>query len=101
MLNPENSRADNGRDCRYEIDATGLKCPMPLLKMKQALNKVRDGETLLIKVTDPASERDFKSYIQMTAHRLEMEIENDQFFYWITKQSVQKESDQKNQLEDD
>ena len=67
------------------VDARGLACPLPLLRMKQALNKAEPGETLLIKVTDPASERDFKSFIDMTEHSMRTSKENEVFLYWITK----------------
>jgi tRNA 2-thiouridine synthesizing protein A len=69
----------------YEIDATELNCPMPLLKMKQALNSANVGEVVMIKVTDSASQRDFNAFIEMTEHELEMEIQSGLFLYWITK----------------
>ena len=69
----------------YEIDATGLSCPMPLLKMKQALNLAKVGQVVLVKATDSASQRDFKSFIEMTEHELDMKIEPGLFLYWITK----------------
>ena len=70
---------------QYEVDATNLSCPMPLLKMKQALNKAQKGEVILVKVTDPASVRDFKAYIEMTNHNLDMKTDNNIIHYWITK----------------
>ena len=69
----------------YEVDATSLNCPMPLLKMKMALNKAEIGETILVKATDSASRRDFKAFINMTPHTLEIKVEEKLFFYWITK----------------
>ena len=40
--------------CDYdnEIDAIGLKCPMPILKCKKGLNSLEIGQTLRIKTTD-------------------------------------------------
>lgn len=70
---------------QHEVDATNLNCPMPLLKLKQALNQAKVGDTILIKVTDSASTRDFNSFINMTQHTLEMKIEDGLFLYWITK----------------
>lgn len=70
----------------HEIDATGLTCPLPLLKMKQALNAAKAGEIILVKATDPGSQRDFKAYIQMTKHQMTTEvIDNKEFVYIITK----------------
>ena len=42
------------------LDLSGLTCPMPLLKAKQALNRMPVGQVLMVTATDPASERDFQ-----------------------------------------
>ncbi len=69
-----------------ELDATGLQCPMPLLKAKLALNTLQIQQVLKVIATDPASERDFHSFVQQSRH----EIVNFQkvgvtFFFWIKK----------------
>ncbi len=69
----------------YEIDATDLSCPLPLLKMKQTLNRAKTGEVILVKATDSASQRDFEAYIQMTPHQLVQREKNGQFLFWISK----------------
>ena len=53
-----------------ELDLSGLKCPMPLLKAKQALNKMAAGELLRIIATDPGSVRDFEVFAQQSGHIL-------------------------------
>ncbi len=53
-----------------ELDLTGLTCPMPLLKTKQALNKLASGDIVRVVATDPASERDFKVFAQQSGNRL-------------------------------
>ena len=53
-----------------ELDLSGLTCPMPLLKTKQALNKVGAGTILKVLATDPASERDFKVFSEQSGIRL-------------------------------
>ena len=87
MSKPENKPVLQNvkRVADHFVDATNVNCPLPLLKMKQALNKAVKGEVVHVIVTDPASERDFKAYIEMTDHELEMSKENNQFLYWITK----------------
>ena len=69
----------------HEIDATGLTCPLPLLKMKQALNKASVGDIVLVRATDPASQRDFSAYIQMTNHQMEFKRVGNEFVYTIIK----------------
>ena len=53
-----------------EIDACGLTCPLPLLKAKQALNKMNSGEILEIWATDPGSVRDFEVFAEQSGHVL-------------------------------
>lgn len=53
-----------------ELDATGLECPLPLLKAKQQLNRLKSGDTLRVRTTDPASERDFQSFCDLSGNQL-------------------------------
>jgi len=52
------------------LDATGLNCPMPLLKAKLALNKLAPGGRLLVLATDPGSVRDFQVFCAQSGHAL-------------------------------
>ena len=53
-----------------ELDATGLDCPMPLLKAKRALNAMGSGERLRVLATDQGSVRDFRVFAEQSGHRL-------------------------------
>lgn len=55
---------------KLTIDATGLSCPLPLLKAKQGLNDIEPGEPLLLLASDPASERDVVAYTRLSQHFL-------------------------------
>jgi tRNA 2-thiouridine synthesizing protein A len=50
-----------------ELDATGLQCPMPLLKAKRALN---GGQRLRVLATDQGSIRDFRVFAEQSGHLL-------------------------------
>ncbi|REC95634.1 sulfurtransferase TusA family protein [Kushneria indalinina] len=52
------------------LDATGLACPMPLLKARQALAALEAGQHLHVICTDPGSWRDFESFAAQGAHEL-------------------------------
>lgn len=54
----------------FELDVTGLDCPMPLLKAKRALNAMACGERLRVLATDQGSVRDFKVFSEQSGHRL-------------------------------
>ncbi|MEM8496513.1 MAG: sulfurtransferase TusA family protein [Pseudomonadota bacterium] len=53
-----------------EVDALGLDCPMPLLKAKQAINRLDIGQCVRVLATDPGSERDFATFAQQSGHTL-------------------------------
>lgn len=62
------------------LDACGLTCPLPLLKAKQALNKLDSGQVLCVVCTDPGSVRDFKVFADQSGHIL-LSSEEDQGKY--------------------
>lgn len=53
-----------------EVDATGLACPMPLLKAKRALNAMHAGQRLRVLATDQGSVRDFRVFAEQSGHLL-------------------------------
>jgi TusA-related sulfurtransferase len=63
-----------------EVDATGLDCPMPLLKAKRALNTLDSGDTLRVLATDKGSQRDFQVFAQQSGHQLLASQEVDGVF---------------------
>ncbi len=68
------------------LDASGLNCPLPLLKAKQALNKMQSGETLKVAATDAGSVRDFNAFADIAGHDMLVSDEvNGQYIYLIRK----------------
>lgn len=70
-------------DC--ELDATGLRCPMPLLKAKQAMQALQPGQTLRVRTTDPASRRDFRSWTAQAGHEWLADAEEGGIFEYILR----------------
>ncbi|MEM7219468.1 MAG: sulfurtransferase TusA family protein [Pseudomonadota bacterium] len=69
-----------------ELDLSGLTCPMPLLKAKQALNRMAAGELLRIIATDPGSVRDFDVFSQQSGNvLLASDIGDARFVYLLRK----------------
>ncbi len=70
-----------------QLDATGLNCPMPLLKAKQALNKLAPGDHLQVIATDPGSVRDFQVFAEQSGHRLLTSREREGRYYYLLEKS--------------
>lgn len=52
----------------YVIDAKGLKCPMPVIKLQQQVRKSQAGELIAIECTDPGAEKDITSWAKVNKH---------------------------------
>jgi TusA-related sulfurtransferase len=44
------------------LDVRGLKCPMPIVRAKKALDPIAPGDTLRVIATDPGSVLDFQGW---------------------------------------
>ncbi len=53
-----------------EVDARGLRCPLPLLRARKALAGLMVGERLAVQVSDPGAPADFTAYCAQAGHRL-------------------------------
>jgi tRNA 2-thiouridine synthesizing protein A len=48
------------------LDATGLLCPLPVLKARRALRSLPAGGILEVRATDPGAAKDFEHFCQVT-----------------------------------
>lgn len=70
----------------FELDARGLMCPLPLLRLKKALQQIEQGQIVRVLATDPASVLDFGVFVEQTGHALvEQREETGLFVYLIRK----------------
>ena len=75
-------------DIAQQLDASGLDCPLPLLKAKQALNRMQSGERLEVVATDPGSQRDFDAFCRQSGNILHLaEHDEQQYRYVIEKRA--------------
>jgi tRNA 2-thiouridine synthesizing protein A len=68
------------------LDATGLNCPLPILRSKKALNGMESGKVLRIIATDPGSVKDFEAFAKQTGNiLLESTEEGGKFMFLMKK----------------
>ena len=73
-------------DFDQELDATGLNCPLPILRAKKALGGMNAGQVLHIIATDPGSVKDFEAFAKQTGNELmESKEEGGKFLFLIKK----------------
>ncbi len=60
------------------LDCIGLFCPMPIIKTKIELDKMKSGEVLEIIADDPGFEKDLSSWCTMSGEKfLELKKEGN------------------------
>jgi NADPH-dependent 2,4-dienoyl-CoA reductase/sulfur reductase-like enzyme/rhodanese-related sulfurtransferase/TusA-related sulfurtransferase len=52
------------------IDATGLSCPGPIMRLTHGIKRINDGEFLLITASDPAFHRDVETWCKKTGNAI-------------------------------
>ncbi len=70
-----------------ELDASGLNCPLPILRAKKALGDMERGTTLKVISTDPGSVKDFEAFSKQTNNPLLSSGEEGGKFIFVLKKS--------------
>jgi NADPH-dependent 2,4-dienoyl-CoA reductase/sulfur reductase-like enzyme/peroxiredoxin family protein/rhodanese-related sulfurtransferase/TusA-related sulfurtransferase len=81
---PENMVLSPGE--RIDIDACGLQCPGPIIRLKVEADKASVGARLVVRASDPGFARDALAWCHLTGNTLEsMEDERGTFVATIVK----------------
>jgi tRNA 2-thiouridine synthesizing protein A len=76
----------NMSEFHQELDASGLNCPLPILRAKKALAALETGQILKIVATDPGSVKDFDAFAKQTGNTLlSSGEEGGKFVFFIQK----------------
>ena len=68
-----------------EFDASGLSCPMPIVKTKKALSGMAAGQVLRVIATDPGSVCDMQAFADETGNPLLASTEEDRHFVFFLR----------------
>ncbi|MCW8963694.1 MAG: sulfurtransferase TusA family protein [Gammaproteobacteria bacterium] len=74
-------------DFDQELDASGLNCPLPILRAKKAIAGLESGQVLRIIATDPGSVKDFEAFAKQTGNELMESGEEDGKFVFMMKKA--------------
>lgn len=69
------------------VDARGLQCPMPVIKLSQALMAARSGQTVELISTDKGSCSDVPAWAADMGHALESEFNEDGEYHFVLVKS--------------
>ncbi|MGE5293482.1 MAG: FAD-dependent oxidoreductase [Solirubrobacterales bacterium] len=67
------------------IDACGLQCPGPIMRLKQAMDQIQPGEAVRISVSDPAFAADLAGWCNTTGSRIREKQLNKGVFHAVVE----------------
>jgi len=70
-----------------QLDATGLNCPLPILRAKKTLAGLESGQVLEVLATDPGSVKDFDAFCNQTGNTLLESAEAGGKFKFLIKKA--------------
>ncbi len=53
-----------------KLDCRGLNCPVPIVRISQAIKKMEAGQTLEVEADDPAFSADVDAWVRKMGHDL-------------------------------
>ena len=71
-----------------EIDATGLLCPLPVLKLRKRIKGINKGQVIKIFTDDPAAELDIPHFCNETNNKILKKIQEKgqtKFTFYVMK----------------
>lgn len=72
----------------HQLDALGLRCPEPVMMLRQKIRKIYTGETLLVTADDPSTARDIPSFCRFMEHQLVKQQTDELPFQYIIKKGL-------------
>ena len=78
----------NAQSSVFNLDLTGLKCPLPVLKARRQIGQMACGSVLVILADDPAAPLDFEHFCHTGGHQMLESTENDGIFVIRIAKSV-------------
>ena len=74
-------------DFNKEFDASGLACPLPIVKTKKALTDMAPGQVLRVVSTDPGSVCDMEAFAEQTGNTLLSSSTEDKKYVFFLKKA--------------
>ncbi|MDA8158533.1 MAG: sulfurtransferase TusA family protein [Deltaproteobacteria bacterium] len=68
------------------LDASGLSCPLPIVKTKKEIDTMTSGQVLEVISTDPGSKNDMTAWCNRTGNKLlDSSEEGGKFKFYVQK----------------
>ncbi|WP_146587789.1 sulfurtransferase TusA family protein [Puniceibacterium confluentis] len=72
----------------HDLDATGLLCPLPVLKARKRLTALACGDVLSLRTDDPAAVIDVPHFCAEAGHLLEASVADGPAMVWTIRKGA-------------
>ena len=69
------------------VDARGLQCPMPVIKVSQAVASAESGQTVEVVATDRGALTDIPAWARDMGHALTEQFETADTYHFVLQKS--------------
>jgi tRNA 2-thiouridine synthesizing protein A len=69
------------------VDALGKRCPMPILDLRDSLEKIKIGQVVELLSDDAGSKADVPAFCKRTAHELQKTWEDKGAIHYLVKKA--------------
>jgi len=70
----------------HQVDCVGLYCPVPVMRAKEEIDQLEEGNLMELVADDPASAEDIPRWAKRTGHLLvSMRREDEEYHFLIQK----------------
>ena len=70
-----------------QVDARGLVCLMPTIRLGQAIRKVQIGQLVAVWTDDPGSKQNMAAWCKNTGHELVDHLADETTFKYVVRRS--------------
>ena len=79
-------------DPDFVLDCRGTLCPIPVLRLRQEIDRIEAGKIIRVLATDPASVQDMPAFARNTGHELILTVKaNGAFEFYFMKSAEDRE----------
>ncbi|MFT6434438.1 MAG: tRNA 2-thiouridine synthesizing protein A [Candidatus Azotimanducaceae bacterium] len=76
----------NKIEVALEVDASGLRCPEPLMLVRNKIMDMQSGQVIKVTATDPSTSWDFPNFCKFLKHEMVHSYTDEApYLYWIKK----------------
>lgn len=83
MNTPDDPAGDWRAGVDEQLDTSGLRCPEPLMLLRNRVRALESGTRIHVIATDPASVRDFEQFCSFLGHRIVAREETEARFEFL------------------